>query len=203
LYNFDDMKTLIYYIAVILLSVLPVLSGCKDSSEVMLAPPSEPPEKLKIPSAFADDSIEPVASDDEALTITTEGAAEITIEAPGTSSSADTPEEETSSALFHVCRQGDTVKSVADRHGVEAAALAALNGMSASSSLKPGRVLVMPRDFSTINMSSEVTTYTVVSGDTYSRIARHFKISPGALMKINNAKDSSLQIGDVLYVPKR
>lgn len=197
------MKTLTCSIAIILLSVLPILNGCKDSSDVMLAPPGEPPEKLKIPSAFTDNTVKPAASDEEPLTITTEGAAEITIEEPDTTTSADTTEESTSSALFHVCRQGDSIKRVSERHGVDAAALASLNGMTISSSLKPGRVLVLPRDFSTINMSSDVTTYTVVSGDTYSRIARHFKISPGALMKLNNAKDSSLQIGDVLYVPKR
>jgi LysM repeat protein len=197
------MKTVTCSIAILLLAILSILSGCKDSSDVMLAPPGEPPEKLKIPSAFADGSIKPVASGGEAVTITTEGAAEITIEEPGTSASGETTEEETSSALFHVCRKGETVKGVADRHGVDAAALASLNGMSVSSSLNPGRVLVLPRDFNAINMSSEVTTYTVVSGDTYSRIARQFKISPGALMKLNNAKDSSLQIGDVLYVPKR
>jgi len=58
---------------------------------------------------------------------------------------------------------------------------------------------ILASDATDVTVENEST---VVKGDSYSRIARKFHISPSALMRLNNAKNSRLDIGDVLYVPK-
>jgi len=59
----------------------------------------------------------------------------------------------------------------------------------------------LPRNINDILNAEDVKNYTVVGGDTYSKIARKFHIASKALMTINEANDSSLNIGEVLYVP--
>jgi LysM repeat protein len=47
----------------------------------------------------------------------------------------------------------------------------------------------------------DVTTYKIATGDTFSRVAKRYKLSVAALMALNKAKGDALQIGDVVFVP--
>ena len=198
------MKYLLLF-SFIVCSTLISLSGCSKGKDVMLAPPSEPPEQILIPSPLPDANPPPIAvTDDEPITITTDDATDISPDespakqpvAPSVSSSAS------GTKLFHVCRSDDTPESVAKLYTLDIKAICTINGINANTRLKTGKRMLLPRDFSNLSSAPDITTYTVASGDTYSSIARQFGLSFEALMKVNGAADASLQIGDVLYVPK-
>ena len=51
-------------------------------------------------------------------------------------------------------------------------------------------------------MSSSSSTYTVVKGDTLSKIAKQFNTTIQELKKLNNLTSDFLQIGQVLFIPE-
>ena len=171
----------------------------------MLAPPSEPPEQILVPSAVPDANPVPLAiTDDEPVTITADDATDIVVDdsVEILPENEDTAAPPNTSRFFHRCRADETLDSVAELYAVAPDQLAALNGITSASRPKPGKQLLLPRDFSNVTSAPDISTYTVVAGDTYSSIARQYNLSFEALMKLNGAADAALQIGDVLYVPK-
>jgi LysM repeat protein len=104
---------------------------------------------------------------------------------------------------LHKCVSGDTTESIAAAYGVDEKDICILNGIRSGANLSSGKVLLLRKDTSEISQAPDVTTYTVVPGDTFSKIARTFNIASPALMKMNSTTSSSLQIGDVLYVPHK
>jgi LysM repeat protein len=99
-----------------------------------------------------------------------------------------------------VCRPGESLEDVAAAHDVQPQQLARVNGFSGGA-LREGLVLLLPRALDNVAMAPDVTTYTVVAGDNYSRIARNYHMTTAGLMSLNQAETSALQVGDVLYVP--
>ena len=187
------MKTFNIILPMLCLSLV-LMAGCDSGKKQMLVPPSEAPEPMLVPPAVADataDSHILVASEPGPLDA--DRATDVTIEGDEVESSEP--------VFFHVCRNGDSLLSVSKEHGVDLNALANINNLTRNLPLSADRVLLLPRNLGNLTAAKDVTTYTVVRGDTYSRIARHYRLSSKALMHLNKAEDSKLDIGDVLYVP--
>ncbi len=176
-----------------------VIAGCDTGKKRMLVPPGEPPAPMLVPSALATPMTKVLEKDNiaTASAIIASDATDVTVENEVYASPAVSGKE-----LFHLCRSGDTIKSVSEKHNININKLLEYNKLMPAQSLIPGKVLLLPRNLDSPATEAEITTYTVVKGDSYSRIARKFHISATALMRLNNAKDSKLDIGDVLYVPK-
>lgn len=110
----------------------------------------------------------------------------------------------------HVVRRGDTLWSIARRHGVSMDRLANTNGINRSDTLSIGQVLAIPgtarlasTDSSSVARSS---TYVVRSGDSLSVIADRFRVRLSDLLSWNNlTRRSIIRPGQrlVMYVDDR
>lgn len=184
---------------VIALPLAVLLVSCSES-ERMTAPPSEPPAPLLVPPAVADATVHSdiVVTDTPEELVVAEPA-DVTVEPsdapPATATDTDTDTQ----AFFHLSDGQESIDDIAAHYGVDPARLADIN--RARGTLAAGRVILLPRNLNDIPVAPDIASYTVVSGDTYSRIARTYAIDTKALMHLNNATDPMLQIGDVLYVP--
>lgn len=110
----------------------------------------------------------------------------------------------------HVVRRGDTLWSIARRHGVSINHLANSNGLARNSTLSIGQVLSIPgtaRLASTDSSSvARSTTYVVRRGDSLSRIADKFRVRLSDLLGWNNLTSRSIiRPGQrlVMYVDER
>jgi len=178
-----------------------ILSGCDSGSERMTAPPTETHGAWLVPSP--DVNATPPSMTTEEAPITSSGAVDIAV---GTQRKAVAPDQPPSGSaadrFFHVCRAGETVTAIAQKSGVAADELARLNKCAVSTAPGTGTLLLLPRNMDNVATAPDVTVYKVAQGDTFSRIARRFKLSVAALQQINKAKSDNLSIGDTLYVPK-
>jgi membrane-bound lytic murein transglycosylase D len=91
----------------------------------------------------------------------------------------------------HVVRRGETLWSIARRHGVSMDRLADTNGLERNNTLSVGQVLAVPgttrlasADASSVDSRS--TTYVVRAGDTLSRIATKFRVRLSDLLGWND-----------------
>lgn len=119
----------------------------------------------------------------------------------------------------HVVRKGDTLASIAKKHGVTARKLAAANKLKKGSPLKLGRTLVIPEPEevddgdkippaarSKLVVSGEKipggVRHTVQPGQTLWIIARAYNVKGGAIAVRNGiATDTPLNVGQTLFVP--
>lgn len=101
---------------------------------------------------------------------------------------------------------GDTVSSVAARFGLSTSSVLALNGLSKTSLIFPGQVLKLNAAPKTSTAAPAPTSagsrYTVVAGDTVSKIAQRFGVSTSAVLVANGlGKTSIIRPGQVLQIP--
>lgn len=95
----------------------------------------------------------------------------------------------------HTVKQGDTLWSIAQSHGITLDALAAQNEIGTDSPLAIGRKLEIPAS-ATLAASEAATprlqplTYTVNRGDTLSRIARTFKVAVDDILSWNKLRSA-------------
>jgi LysM repeat protein len=92
---------------------------------------------------------------------------------------------------------GDTVSAIAGRYGLSTASVLALNGLSWSSLIFPGQVLTLANGPVTATPSAPPTDtgstrYTIVSGDTISRIAARYGVSTQSVLTANGLGWSSI-----------
>lgn len=209
-----DMNTLRYCLILAAALSLAFL-GCRKSSEVMLSAPTEPPEPILKPALLTETTISPAVEKPISVPDSNAGPT-VTVnkeEKKGPDTDLLVPASAglnvskgsavNSKNYLHKCMDGDTVESIAKAYGVDEKTICNLNGLRIGSTLSNGRVLLLREDTSEISQAPDVTTYTVVPGDTFSKIARTFGVASATLMKMNNTDNSSLQIGDVLYVPQK
>jgi LysM repeat protein len=96
-------------------------------------------------------------------------------------------------------RSGDSLWSIARRHGVTVAALQATNGVS-SSALRPGQSLRIPAPGAG---SVVAATYRVRPGDSLWAIARRHETNVSTLRQANGLRSNELRPGQVLALPTR
>ncbi|BAW02136.1 NLP/P60 protein [Thermus thermophilus] len=87
---------------------------------------------------------------------------------------------------------GDTLYSIARRHGTTVEALMRLNGLE-SFLLQPGQVLKLP---------SGERTHVVAPGDTLFSLARRYGTTVEALMRLNGLSSPEIKVGQVLRLPE-
>src|SRR5262245_39029222 len=108
--------------------------------------------------------------------------------------------------------RGETVESIARKHGVPVAALMQTNGIREPGQLRPGQRLVIPRYVSTSPKSAPTyaaqpkasgSVHVVKSGETLMSISRGSGVSVTALAKANHIESSKkLSVGDRLTIPQ-
>ncbi|HEY6382157.1 MAG TPA: peptidoglycan DD-metalloendopeptidase family protein [Pseudolabrys sp.] len=104
---------------------------------------------------------------------------------------------------------GETVDSIARRHGVPASAILQTNGIRDASQIRPGQRLVIPRHVTSgtqtaSRFSSPVAgkVHIVRSGETLMSISRRTGVSVTALARANRLHTTSrLSVGDRLTIP--
>jgi membrane-bound lytic murein transglycosylase D len=111
----------------------------------------------------------------------------------------------------HTVKQGETLWSIAQSHGITLAALAAQNEIGTDAPLAIGKKLDIPAS-ATLAASDSATprlqplTYTVKRGDTLSRIARTFKVAVDDILgwnKLRSAHDLKPGQRLVMYIEDR
>jgi len=104
---------------------------------------------------------------------------------------------------------GDTVDSIARRHGVPASAIMQTNGLRDSSQIRPGQRLVIPRHVTSTTQTASARTpaaggnvHVVRDGETLMSIARRNGVTLTALARANHLQSSSkLSVGDRISIP--
>ncbi len=106
----------------------------------------------------------------------------------------------------YVVQHGDTVSTIAARHGLRTADVLAINGLSWSSIIYPGQVLRLSSGAASApapdSAPSPGTTYAVRAGDNVSAIARRHGVSTAAVLAANGLSWSSIIYpGQVVKIP--
>ncbi len=104
---------------------------------------------------------------------------------------------------------GDTVDSIARKHGVPASAIMQTNGLRDSSQIRPGQRLVIPRNVTSTTQTASTRTpaaggnvHVVQHGETLMSIARRNGVTLTALARVNHLQSSSkLSVGDRIAIP--
>jgi LysM repeat protein len=104
-------------------------------------------------------------------------------------------------------QDGDTVSGIADRFGVSTASVLAANGLGWKSLIFPGQVLRLSTAAPSTNPTpapAKAGRYTIVAGDTITRIAARFGLSAGTLLAANNLRWTSIIYpGQTIVIPGR
>jgi LysM repeat protein len=104
----------------------------------------------------------------------------------------------------YTVQAGDTVAAIAGRHGLSTASVLALNGLGWKSLIFPGQVLKLApgASASTAPAAQEGGRYTIVKGDTISRIAARFGVSVPSVLSANGlAWSSIIYPGQTIAIP--
>ena len=83
----------------------------------------------------------------------------------------------------------ETIRSIANKLGIDAEVLGTINGLNVDTSLNPGAYIVVP------NVNTYFNNYKVKKGDTIYEIARQNNIDPKQLLKLNGLNEN-----DTIYV---
>jgi LysM repeat protein len=104
-------------------------------------------------------------------------------------------------------QNGDTISDIAGRFGISTASVLAANGLGWKSLIFPGQVLRLSSAAPTpVQQPAPATAarYTIVAGDTITRIAARYGLSAGTLLAANNLKWTSIIYpGQVIVIPGR
>ncbi|HEX2254618.1 MAG TPA: DUF5715 family protein [Thermoanaerobaculia bacterium] len=118
--------------------------------------------------------------------------------------SGDSPAAASSTASAEATRyrvrSGDSLWSIARRHGTSIAAIQRANSM-ASTTIKPGQVLTIPGSGSSEGSPAQQATYRVRRGDNLWRIAQRHGTTTGAIQRANGMRTASIKPGQVLTIP--
>jgi murein DD-endopeptidase MepM/ murein hydrolase activator NlpD len=103
---------------------------------------------------------------------------------------------------------GDTVESIARRHGIPASAILQTNGIRDANQVRPGQRLVIPRHITSATQTAAApkstggSVHIVRSGDTLMNVARRSGVTVAALARANHLQTTSqLSVGDRLTIP--
>ena len=115
---------------------------------------------------------------------------------------------------LYVVVSGDNISTIAKKFGVKSSDIIRVNNLQNPDKLKVGQQLKIPSKGevitkSTTNIAVEHTlspdgTYTVVSGDSLSSIAKRFGVKTSDIIRANDMQNpDSLRIGQKLHIPNR
>ncbi|WP_158269722.1 lytic transglycosylase domain-containing protein [Desulfonatronum sp. SC1] len=121
------------------------------------------------------------------------------------SGGAASTQERASQRANHVVQSGDTLWSLARRHGVTVQTLAQANGITSGSTLRVGQRLYIPQieraGTRTASATTNVVQYRVRSGDTLWRIAQRYGVTTSNLVAWNKLpRNGLIRPGDNLKI---
>ena len=119
----------------------------------------------------------------------------------------------------HTVRAGETISSIAARHGLGTTAVLRANNLGAASVIYPGQRIVLPKSHASIATSSASSvkpltsgtpaakaatrSYEIRTGDTISSIASRFGVSTASILEANSLSATSLiYAGRKIVVPR-
>lgn len=106
-----------------------------------------------------------------------------------------TKETETITKNYYTVKSGDTLYSISKKYNLSVDELKKLNNLN-NNTLSIGQKLVVSKE-----LPNTEVTYEVIKGDTLYSIANKFKVSVDNLKVINNLKNNTLSIGQILKIP--
>jgi len=125
--------------------------------------------------------------------------------APATSGSAPALLAAATAPATHTVEPGDTVWAIAQRYGLDTAALQAANGLDGGSIIRPGQVLTLGAttpETPAAPAEPAPATHEVQAGDTVSAIASAHGVSIDAVLDANGlTRASIIYPGEVLRIP--
>ena len=99
----------------------------------------------------------------------------------------------------YIVQSGDTLYSIARKYGLSVDELKKLNNLN-SNTLTIGQSLIVKKKEN--EKVDDISSYTVVSGDTLYSIAKKYNTTVSNLKTLNNLSTNNLSIGQKLIVPK-
>jgi spore germination protein YaaH len=119
--------------------------------------------------------------------------------------------EQKAETIQYTVKSGDSLSLIAKNHGTTVQGIQSLNSLT-STIIYPGQVLSIPTQETTTAPTTapateqqpetnQQTTYTVVSGDSLSVIAKKFNVTVEALKSTNNLTSDMIFVGQQLKVP--
>ena len=125
----------------------------------------------------------------------------------GSQVASSTTQKRASSTKYKV-RRGDTLGTIAERHGVRLSSLKSANNIHGST-IRVGQVLTIPGSSTTSQRVSTASstsnghsgTYKVRPGDTLGGIAQRHGVKTASLRSANNMRGSTIRSGQVLTIP--
>ena len=128
-------------------------------------------------------------------------ATQVSYQSAGTSTSNGT----------YTVKAGDTLYRIAYNHGISLTTLLSINGLSETSTIRPGQQLVVSGSAkattsttkaTTVSYSTGASTHTVQAGDTLFRIAKNNGLTLSELRALNGLTSNTIRVGQVLKVSK-
>lgn len=107
----------------------------------------------------------------------------------------------------YVVRSGDTLLTIAARHGLRVSQLAAANGLAWNSWVYAGQRLTIPGAAAspppaqTPRVTPSGSVYVVRAGDNLSRIGLRYNVSVAALKTANGLRSDTIYVGQRLTIP--
>lgn len=94
----------------------------------------------------------------------------------------------------YTVKSGETISSIISRFGLKnISTLLSVNGIDNARRIKSGQILKIP--------SMDGLIYTVMRGDTISKIAQKYSLSITALLDVNDLDSETLVLGQKLFIP--
>jgi LysM repeat protein len=198
--------------------------GCSSSPRTMPTPDATMPSASAAPAEnFSVPSVAPQPVD---LGTAPSSGGYATPTRPGSANAvALTPAkavENVAPVSSYTVERGDSLWSIAKKHGITVAELAKLNSVTTGTALKPGRKLIVPGKPGAASAATapaattvsappapvtrpangEVLKHTVTSGESLGVIARKYGVSVGELAAANSITDpSKVRVGQSLVIP--
>ena len=109
------------------------------------------------------------------------------------------PVERSTTQKIHVVSKGETLSRIAAKYKCSVTDLKNWNNLKSTNIIVGQKLKVYPpAENSSNTVKNNASTYTVRSGDTLSGIAAKFNVSVATIKKLNNLKNDTIKVGQVL-----
>ena len=101
----------------------------------------------------------------------------------------------------HVVKRGDSLSKISARYNITISALKRHNGLKKDSVYLGQRIKLPGGGSASAKQPAKTITHKVKRGDTLSEIAEKYRSSIKAIMRVNNMRSRTIQLGQVLKIP--